>query len=178
MTPQRISNPRDRPENGCHSTGKGECKTNLSRPIPPRGIFSAPRPPPQLKVRGLSHSGWPTGLFATSKEGRVLGIFRAPGKAVGPKASLLNHGHTQFPHQQNALITPAQPTSWAGLEDQIKPIWKPLKSTKHHIHSHGLTPFIKRQPVYNHSVLCANQALRYCEIIRAQFDTWLNSFIF
>lgn len=98
---------------------------DLSKPIPPRGKhFQCPRPPLQLKVPGLCHSRWPVGLFATSKGRRVLGIFTTLDQAVWPKASLLNYDQTQSPYLQNALIIPTQPTSQAGLEDQIKHTWK------------------------------------------------------
>lgn len=68
-----------------------------------------------------SVGGGPWGYLQLSKGDSFLGLPTALGKAVGPKGKSVR---SRFPYLQNALIIPAQHTSQAGLEDQIKHTWE------------------------------------------------------
>lgn len=103
-------------------TGKEESgciRTNLSL----RGGNTLNTPTPSL-AEGKDFptvGGGPWSYLQLSEGGSLPGLPTAPGKAVGPKGKSVR---SRFPYLQNALIIPAQHTSQAGLQEQIKHTWE------------------------------------------------------
>lgn len=164
VTPQYISNPRDRPETGITPYKKRREWVHPNKPLPPWGKHT--QHPHPLLGWTFPVGGGPWGYLQLSKGGSLLGLPTALGKAVGPKGKSVHLGFLICKMHNNTC--PTHITGWLGRSNKTY-LGAVFKSTKHYIHGYGLTPNMRCWPAHSHSVLCTNQALQHWTI-RAPFD--------